>query len=83
MSFQIFQNQLLITTDDDCNATVITPTFTTGENVVSNFTLGSTVFNLEVTPGRTYVEDGGLQSTVLGGEVISNHFVQPMTIFTL
>ena len=72
-----------ITTENDCNITINGGAESTGQNIISAFTLGSTNLLLVQTAGKILVNDDqtqGVTNPMLNTVIETDHYLQPSEI---
>ena len=85
-NIQNISGDVYITSEGSCTPATITPTANAGENILMEFYLMDVVQNLSVKSGKILVDDDqGVGPTYLmlgGGQVQSDHYIQPTDIIT-
>ncbi len=82
-NFNLTGGSILITNDDTCTPTTITPVVNTGENTFMLSTLANTDLSFTITPGKVLIDDDkglGPSFTMLGGIAEYDHFIQPSEV---
>jgi len=82
-SFSVIDNQLVITTLNECTPVIVIANNNSGLNTITSFILNGEKVELQINIGKVLVEDNppeNFNSPLYNGVINTDHFLQPATI---